>query len=216
MIIVDEFPFSHEEREGHPQHFPLITSDDSDKSGHSDCPLPEFSKKARQIKKKGFKKYGSMKDMVLPDAAKKKRDRALRNLKKKDKLWATKEIEEESLTSSDFRGRQNFLLRKARNILEFGKQVGFEIEGDRGEALLDCVRLLENQIRDHGEMEVMNLYAHWRLGIGVSSRFSTITDLSGNWITEYFEAITIIVIVHAPNVEEEQRVFWDELGALGS
>ncbi|KAK8576927.1 hypothetical protein V6N13_121926 [Hibiscus sabdariffa] len=34
----------------------LITSDDSDKYGHSDCLLPEFSKKARQIKKKGFKK----------------------------------------------------------------------------------------------------------------------------------------------------------------
>ncbi|KAK8529174.1 hypothetical protein V6N12_059962 [Hibiscus sabdariffa] len=30
----------------------LIMSDDSDKSEHSDCPLPEFSNKARQIKEK--------------------------------------------------------------------------------------------------------------------------------------------------------------------
>ncbi|KAL4369170.1 hypothetical protein GQ457_05G032650 [Hibiscus cannabinus] len=64
---------------------------------------------------------------------------------KLDKYWDAKEIEEESLTNSEIRERQSLLLRKARSLLEFGKQVIFEIEGDSREALLDCVRLLENQ-----------------------------------------------------------------------
>ncbi|KAL4366200.1 hypothetical protein GQ457_05G026640 [Hibiscus cannabinus] len=68
---------------------------------------------------------------------------SLKNIQ--DMYWGAKEIEEESLTNSDIRGRQSLLLRKARRLLDFGKKVGFEVEGDSREALLDCVWLLENQ-----------------------------------------------------------------------
>ncbi|KAL4282671.1 hypothetical protein GQ457_16G019780 [Hibiscus cannabinus] len=82
--------------------------------------------------------------MVLIEAQRKKRDWALRNLKKTKSFSVTKKIEEASITSSDLRGRQK-LLREARNILDFGRQVGFVVEGNLDEAVQDCARLLENQ-----------------------------------------------------------------------
>ncbi|KAK8697632.1 hypothetical protein V6N13_113773 [Hibiscus sabdariffa] len=75
-------------------------------------------------------------------------------------------------------------------------------------------------------MEVMNLNAHWRWGIGgiisiwdknrfeyiICSFLEQVLDLSWNWLIENIEVVTINV--HAPNVVEDQRVFWDELVAL--
>ncbi|KAL4342595.1 hypothetical protein GQ457_08G017360 [Hibiscus cannabinus] len=99
-------------------------------------------------KKKGPKKYGSLRaiqDMVLTDADRKKIDMVLRRLKKRGKSWVEKEISDDSFTSLDLRQRPNLLLQKAKTTIEFGRQVGFEIEGDPNEAILDLARIIENQ-----------------------------------------------------------------------
>ncbi|KAK8717340.1 hypothetical protein V6N13_044611 [Hibiscus sabdariffa] len=75
-------------------------------------------------------------------------------------------------------------------------------------------------------MEVMNFNAHWHWGIrGIISIWDKnmfeymiciflkhFLDLSGNWLIDNIEAVTINV--HAPNVEEDQKMFWDESEAL--
>ncbi|KAL4377449.1 hypothetical protein GQ457_02G034240 [Hibiscus cannabinus] len=97
--------------------------------------LPSSFKLDRLLKKIKGKRYGSLRDFqdrVLTDVEKKRRDRALRRIKKKDIQNASLEIDVTSLSSSDLRHRQEILIRKARSTIEFGKQLGFEIEGDTG------------------------------------------------------------------------------------
>ncbi|KAL4323364.1 hypothetical protein GQ457_11G028560 [Hibiscus cannabinus] len=90
-------------------------------------------------KSKRKKKYGSLyslQDRVLSEADRRKRDRALRKLKKQnceDELSAY--IDEASLTSSDLRGRWKLLTRNATELLEFGSRVGFQVEEDMNMAV---------------------------------------------------------------------------------
>ncbi|KAL4282126.1 hypothetical protein GQ457_03G003380 [Hibiscus cannabinus] len=110
--------------------------------------LPSSFKLDRLLKKRKGKIYGSLRDFqdrVLTDVEKKRRDRALRRIKRKDIENASLEIDVTSLSSSDLRHRQEILIRKARSTIEFGKQLGFEIEGDTEEAILDMARLYETQ-----------------------------------------------------------------------
>ncbi|KAL4353929.1 hypothetical protein GQ457_06G004130 [Hibiscus cannabinus] len=89
--------------------------------------------------KRREKRYGSMRefqDRVLTETKKKKRDRALRQIRKKEDNTSLG-IEHTSLSSSDLRQRQKILIREARKTIEFGHQIGFEIEGDTEEAIRD-------------------------------------------------------------------------------
>ncbi|KAL4291391.1 hypothetical protein GQ457_14G020120 [Hibiscus cannabinus] len=98
-------------------------------------------------KSKRKKKYGSLyslQDRVLSEADRRKRDRALRKLKKQnceDELSA--DIDEASLTSSDLRGRWKILTRNAIELLEFGSRVGFQVEGDMNMAVSELARAMD-------------------------------------------------------------------------
>ncbi|KAL4388305.1 hypothetical protein GQ457_09G031210 [Hibiscus cannabinus] len=76
----------------------------------------------------------------------KKRNRALRRSRKKNKEAAKSDLGETSLTSSDLRNRSEILFSEARKTIEFGRRVGFEVEGDFEEAVQDMVKLVETQI----------------------------------------------------------------------
>ncbi|KAL4324606.1 hypothetical protein GQ457_11G028440 [Hibiscus cannabinus] len=76
----------------------------------------------------------------IPEDFNLRRDRALRRIRKKNSEKTTLEIGETSLSSSDMRFRREVLIREARNTIEFGKQIGFQVEGDSEEAVLDMVR----------------------------------------------------------------------------
>ncbi|KAL4284998.1 hypothetical protein GQ457_16G027450 [Hibiscus cannabinus] len=98
-------------------------------------------------KSKRKKKYGSLyslQDRVLSEADRRKRDRALRKLKKQnceDELSA--DIDEDSLTSSDLRGRWKLLTRNATELLEFGSRVGFQVEGDMNMTVSELARAMD-------------------------------------------------------------------------
>ncbi|KAL4303454.1 hypothetical protein GQ457_10G003450 [Hibiscus cannabinus] len=86
-------------------------------------------------------------DRILNEADRKKRDRALRRIRKKEKNLNL-EIGEASLSSSDLRKRRDILFRDAVKTLEFGKKVGFEAEGDSMQVVRDMVRLgLGNEVK---------------------------------------------------------------------
>ncbi|KAL4291642.1 hypothetical protein GQ457_14G009450 [Hibiscus cannabinus] len=107
---------------------------------HSEAQIP-----VKPVKQKGKKKYGSLRslqDRVLSEADRKKRDRALRKLKRKG--WeenAYGEIDEASLSSSDLRGRWKLMTRDATELLNFARKVGFHIEGDTNEAISELARV---------------------------------------------------------------------------
>ncbi|KAL4326266.1 hypothetical protein GQ457_11G028620 [Hibiscus cannabinus] len=88
--------------------------------------------------------YQDLQDRVLSEADRRKRDRALRKLKKQnceDELSA--DIDEASLTSSDLRGRWKLLTRNATELLEFGSRVGFQVEGDMNMAVSELARAMD-------------------------------------------------------------------------
>ncbi|KAL4369116.1 hypothetical protein GQ457_05G032330 [Hibiscus cannabinus] len=102
--------------------------------------IPEDFNMVRRLKKKKDKRFGSLReiqDRVLSDTEKKRRDRGLRRIRKKKSEKTTLEMGETSLSSSDMRFRREVLIREARNTIEFGKQIGFEVDGDSEEAVLD-------------------------------------------------------------------------------
>ncbi|KAK9007435.1 hypothetical protein V6N11_074359 [Hibiscus sabdariffa] len=101
--------------------------------------FPELATKRR----KG-KRYGSLigfQDKVLSEQERKKRDRALRRVKKSKNDIELSEISGRSLSDSDLTAKWNAAVKEARKTLEFGKRVGFQIVGDESEAVRELVLL---------------------------------------------------------------------------
>ncbi|KAK8661040.1 hypothetical protein V6N13_051942 [Hibiscus sabdariffa] len=105
--------------------------------------FPDYAPKRR----KG-KRYGSLigfQDKFLLEKERKKRNRTLRRVKKSKNDIEMSELSGRFLSDSDLMARWNAAVKEARNTLELGKRVGFQIEGDESEAVRELALLDWNQ-----------------------------------------------------------------------
>ncbi|KAL4347288.1 hypothetical protein GQ457_17G014850 [Hibiscus cannabinus] len=93
--------------------------------------MMEFPEFQVSIKQKGRKRYGSLfdlQDQVLSKAEKKKKRSGPK--KKVESNLTASELDVRSLTDSDLQTRKNILTLEARKVLELGKDLGIQFQGD--------------------------------------------------------------------------------------
>ncbi|KAL4310349.1 hypothetical protein GQ457_01G030280 [Hibiscus cannabinus] len=85
----------------------------------------------------GVSEDADIQDRVLSENEKRKRDRAIRRVKKKKYALSKvcSEIEDISLSDADLRAHQNILIREARKTLQLGKRLGMNICGNEEEVI---------------------------------------------------------------------------------
>ncbi|KAK9041519.1 hypothetical protein V6N11_016616 [Hibiscus sabdariffa] len=101
--------------------------------------FPELITKHRKEKK-----YSSLKefqDKALSERERKKRDRALKRVKKSKQDVESSELSGRSLSDSDLTARWNAAIKEARKAIELGKSLGMQIEGDESEAVREIALL---------------------------------------------------------------------------
>ncbi|KAL4377880.1 hypothetical protein GQ457_02G034430 [Hibiscus cannabinus] len=129
-------------------HFLRVGSDGvSEDAGDFFPELKDFNRQ------KEGKKFGSMSDIqdrVLSENEKRKRDRAIRRVKKKKYALSKvcSEIEDISLSDADLRAHQNILIREARKTLQLGKRLGMKICGNEEEVIRELVQIELNEHKD--------------------------------------------------------------------
>ncbi|KAK8569712.1 hypothetical protein V6N13_046758 [Hibiscus sabdariffa] len=85
-------------------------------------------------------------DKVLNEAERKKRDRTIKKLKKKEKFSEKPELEGRSLSDPDLKARWDFCTNEAKRALKVGKDLGIQIRGDENEVVDELTRLEELDI----------------------------------------------------------------------
>ncbi|KAL4279899.1 hypothetical protein GQ457_03G014630 [Hibiscus cannabinus] len=99
--------------------------------------------KNQKIKEQRFGSLVEIQDKVLTDSERKNRDKAKKRIKKKNKASEKSELEGISLTDSDMQARRRILINEAKKTLEVGRLIGFEIEGEENEAIMELVEIAE-------------------------------------------------------------------------